>query len=39
MARRSKMSGSASRSNFKRGATHTHVKNLRATPLRGGIRL
>lgn len=37
--RRHKMSHRGSKSNFRHGATHTHVKNIRATPMRGGIRL
>lgn len=38
MKRRS-MSRSASRSNFRRGATKINRKNVRAAPMRGGIRL
>lgn len=39
MAKRRKMSRKASRRQFQRGASRTHVKNLRAGPMRGGIRL
>lgn len=38
MAKRFKLSRSASRRSFTRGASHTHRKNL-AAPMRGGIRL
>lgn len=37
--RRHKMSRHGSKSNFSRNASHTHVKNIRAKPMRGGIRL
>lgn len=36
---RSKMSRSASRSNFTRNAVRHHKKNFSANPMRGGIRL
>lgn len=36
---RSKMSRKGSRKSFRKGASHTHRKNLRASPMRGGIRL
>ena len=39
MKRRSKMSRRGSRRNFTRGAVLTHKINLRAAPMRGGIRL
>ncbi|UDN67638.1 hypothetical protein [robinz microvirus RP_78] len=37
--RRHKMSKSSSKSSFRRSGSHTHVKNIRAAPMRGGIRL
>lgn len=37
--RRNKMSGKSSRRNFSKHASSTHVKNIRAKPMRGGIRL
>lgn len=37
--RRHKMSSHGSKRSFSRGASHTHVKNIRAAPMRGGIRL
>lgn len=33
------MSRSGSRKHFSSHASHTHVKNIRAKPMRGGIRL
>lgn len=39
MKKRMKMSRSASRKNFTKGAVTTHVKNLQGAPMRGGIRL
>lgn len=38
MAKRHGMSRRASRRNFV-GKSHTHMKNLAPTPMRGGIRL
>lgn len=38
MAKRSRMSRGANKRSFARG-TRTHVKNLKGTPMRGGIRL
>lgn len=37
--RRHKISGAKSRRSFSNSAGHTHVKNIRAAPMRGGIRL
>lgn len=37
--KRSRMSGRNSRKSFRSSAGHTHVKNLRDKPMRGGIRL
>lgn len=37
--RRHKMNGAKSRRSFSHSAGHTHVKNIRAAPMRGGIRL
>lgn len=37
--RRHKMSSSHSKRSFSRSSSHTHVKNIRAAPMRGGIRL
>jgi hypothetical protein len=37
--RRHKMSSSASKRSFSRSGSHTHVKNVRSAPMRGGIRL
>lgn len=37
--RRHKMNGAKSRASFSRSGSHTHVKNIRARPMRGGIRL
>ncbi|WNK12734.1 MAG: hypothetical protein [Microvirus sp.] len=37
--RRHKMSKSHSKRSFSHSASHTHVKNIRSTPMRGGIRL
>lgn len=37
--RRHKMSKHSSKSNFRHGASHTHVKNINTRPMRGGIRL
>lgn len=39
MAFRKKLSKSGSKRLFKKTASRTHKKNLRATPMRGGIRL
>lgn len=39
MKKRFKMSKSASRKNFTKGAVTTHVKNIAGAPMRGGIRL
>lgn len=39
MAKRKKMSKKASRKQFARSGSHTHKLNLRAAPMRGGIRL
>lgn len=39
MAFRKKMSGKKSKRMFKKGASRTHVKNMRKSPMRGGIRL
>lgn len=40
MARfRKRMSKKSSRKIFKRGASRVHVKNMRGSPMRGGIRL
>lgn len=39
MKYRSKMSKKSSKKSFARGASRTHKKNLRAGPMRGGIRL
>lgn len=37
--RRHRMSGHKSRAMFRKSGSHTHVKNIRAAPMRGGIRL
>lgn len=37
--RRHKMSGKSSRHSFSKHASRTHVMNVRAKPMRGGIRL
>jgi len=37
--RRSKMNAQKSKRSFSRSASHTHVKNIRDRPMRGGIRL
>lgn len=37
--RRHKMNNAKSKRSFSRGASHTHVKNIRSAPMRGGIRL
>jgi hypothetical protein len=37
--RRHKLSGGKSRRMFSKSGSHTHVKNIRAAPMRGGIRL
>jgi hypothetical protein len=37
--RRHKLSHGKSKRMFRNSASHTHVKNIRATPMRGGIRL
>lgn len=39
MAFRKKLSRSGSKNLFRKTASKTHVKNLRANPMRGGIRL
>lgn len=39
MARRGKLSSKGSRKLFTATARGTHTKNLRANPMRGGIRL
>lgn len=39
MSRRHKMAGGNSRKHFSQHASKTHVKNVRGTPMRGGIRL
>lgn len=39
MKRRQKLSGKRSRKMFKKGASRTHEKNVRRSPMRGGIRL
>lgn len=39
MAKRSSMSRGASRAEFTGKASRTHKQNLRAAPMRGGIRL
>ncbi|WNK13390.1 MAG: hypothetical protein [Microvirus sp.] len=39
MSKRHKMGNAQSKRNFTRHATHPHPKNMRATPMRGGIRL
>lgn len=37
--RRHKISRAKSERSFSRSASHTHVKNIRSAPMRGGIRL
>lgn len=37
--KRSRMSRSASRRSFQKGASRTHRKNVAGNPMRGGIRL
>lgn len=37
--RRHHMSRSGSKKHFSHNASHTHVKNIRSKPMRGGIRL
>lgn len=37
--RRHKISSAKSKRSFSGSASHTHVKNIRAAPMRGGIRL
>ncbi len=39
MPKRRKMSRKSSRRSFSKSAGRTHKKNLRAVPMRGGIRL
>lgn len=37
--KRHRMSYRGSRKHFSSNASHTHVKNIRSKPMRGGIRL
>lgn len=39
MKKRRKLSQSGSSKMFRKGASKTHAKNLRRSPMRGGIRL
>jgi len=37
--RRHKINSAKSKRSFSKAADHTHIKNIRAAPMRGGIRL